>query len=146
MKILVTGGAGFLGSYVTDDLVTAGHEVRILDVLDPQVHPEGLAPDHLSRDAELIVGDVRSEECVAAAVHGVDVVVHLAARVGVGQSMYELAGYTDVNTRGTAVLLEALAGRDVRRLVVASSMSIYGEGVLISTVVKFFDVFVCSME
>jgi dTDP-L-rhamnose 4-epimerase len=128
MKILVTGGAGFLGSYVTDDLVTAGHEVRILDALDPQVHPGGIAPDHLSPNAELIVGDVRSEESVAAAVQGVDAVVHLAARVGVGQSMYELAGYTDVNARGTAVLLEALAGRDVGRLVVASSMSIYGEG------------------
>jgi dTDP-L-rhamnose 4-epimerase len=128
MKILVTGGAGFLGSYVSDDLLAAGHEVRILDVLDPQVHPDGCAPDHLSPEAELIVGDVRARQTVDAALDGADAVIHLAARVGVGQSMYEPAGYTDVNTHGTAVLLEALAEREVGRLVVASSMSIYGEG------------------
>jgi dTDP-L-rhamnose 4-epimerase len=128
VKILVTGGAGFLGSYVTDDLLLAGHDVRILDSLDPQVHPGGRVPDHLASDAELIVGDIRSPDTVAEALEGVDGVIHLAARVGVGQSMYELAGYTDVNTRGTAVLLEALAERDVRRVVVASSMCIYGEG------------------
>jgi dTDP-L-rhamnose 4-epimerase len=128
LSILVTGGAGFLGSYVVDDLLVAGHEVRILDSLDPQVHPGGLRPDHLSDQAELLVGDVRSRDTVAEALDGVEAVIHLAARVGVGQSMYELDGYTEVNTRGTAVLLEALAERDVDRLVVASSMSIYGEG------------------
>jgi dTDP-L-rhamnose 4-epimerase len=128
MKVLVTGGAGFLGSYVTDDLLACGHEVRILDVLDPQVHAGGEPPEHLNPEAELQVGDVRSPEAVAAAIRGVDAVVHLAARVGVGQSMYELAGYSDVNTHGTAVLLEALAGHPLQRLVVASSMSIYGEG------------------
>jgi dTDP-L-rhamnose 4-epimerase len=128
LSILVTGGAGFLGSYVVDDLLAGGHEVRILDSLDPQVHPGGLRPDHLSADAELLVGDVRSRDALVEALDGVEAVVHLAARVGVGQSMYELDGYTDVNTRGTAVLLEALAERDIRRLVVASSMSIYGEG------------------
>jgi dTDP-L-rhamnose 4-epimerase len=128
MRVLVTGGAGFLGSYVTDDLLSAGHEVRILDSLDPQVHPGGEPPEHLNPEAELLIGDVRSEDAVAGAIAGVDAVVHLAARVGVGQSMYELAGYSDVNTHGTAVLLEALAGHPVERLVVASSMSIYGEG------------------
>jgi dTDP-L-rhamnose 4-epimerase len=128
MRVLVTGGAGFLGSYVTDDLLACGHEVRILDVLDPQVHAGGEPPEHLNPEAELQVGDVRSPEAVAAAIDGVDAVVHLAARVGVGQSMYELAGYSDVNTHGTAVLLEALAGHPLQRLVVASSMSIYGEG------------------
>jgi dTDP-L-rhamnose 4-epimerase len=128
MRVLITGGAGFLGSYVTDDLLADGHDVRILDSLDPQVHPGGASPPHLSGEAQLMIGDIRSEDAVAAAVEGIDAVVHLAACVGVGQSMYELSRYAGVNTTGTTVLLEALAGRDIERLVVASSMSIYGEG------------------
>ena len=102
--------------------------MRALDPLIPQVHGDAGRPEYLAADVELLVGDVRDADAVRRALDGVDAVVHLAARVGVGQSMYEIAEYTAVNSLGTAVLLEALAERPVRKLVVASSMSIYGEG------------------
>ena len=127
-KVLITGGAGFIGSHVSDLLLASGYAVRILDNLTPQVHGSAGRPDYLARDVELVVGDVRDADVVRRALDGVDSVVHLAARVGVGQSMYELADYTSENTTGTAVLLEALLDHPVRKLVVASSMSIYGEG------------------
>jgi dTDP-L-rhamnose 4-epimerase len=127
-SILITGGAGFIGSHLADGLLARGHRVRALDSLIPQVHGGGGRPDHLAAEVELAIGDVRDADAVRRALDGVDTVVHLAARVGVGQSMYELAEYTSVNAFGTAVLLEALAARPVRKLVVASSMSIYGEG------------------
>ena len=127
-RILITGGAGFIGSHLARHLLRQGHEVRALDRLDPQVHPERERPDYLDSEVELIQGDVRDPAAVGEALMGVDAVVHLAARVGVGQSMYEIADYCSVNTVGTGVLLEALLERPVRRLVVASSMSIYGEG------------------
>jgi dTDP-L-rhamnose 4-epimerase len=126
-RVLVSGGAGFIGSHLADELLRAGYSVRALDVLVDQVH-DGGRPAYLSPDVELIPGDVRSEEVVRGALEGVDAVVHLAARVGVGQSMYEQAAYTAANTLGTAVLLDALAERPVGKLVVASSMSVYGEG------------------
>jgi dTDP-L-rhamnose 4-epimerase len=127
--VLITGGAGFIGSHLADHLLAAGHEVRALDDLSPQVHGEGARrPPYLSRDVELQIGDVRDPAAVRRALDGVDAVFHLAARVGVGQSMYEVEGYTSVNNVGTAVLLEALARSPVERLVVASSMSLYGEG------------------
>jgi dTDP-L-rhamnose 4-epimerase len=128
-QILITGGAGFIGSHLADTLLAAGHRVRALDSLSPQVHGErDTAPDYLSEDVELMVGDVRDRDAVDRALRGVDVVYHLAAAVGVGQSMYRIEHYTDVNNRGTAVLLEALAEQRVERLIVASSMSVYGEG------------------
>jgi dTDP-L-rhamnose 4-epimerase len=127
-SILITGGAGFIGSHLADRLLREGHRVRALDNLTPQVHGHGGRPSYLSEDVELVVGDVRDAEIVRRALDGVDSVVHLAARVGVGQSMYELASYTAENSAGTAVLLEGLLHRPVRKLVVASSMSIYGEG------------------
>ncbi|MCU1246501.1 MAG: UDP-galactose 4-epimerase [Acidobacteria bacterium] len=128
-KVLISGGAGFVGSHLTDALLRRGYEVRILDNLDPQVHGlERRRPDDLDDDAELIEGDVRDAGAVAKALHGIDAVFHLAACVGVGQSMYDVARYTDVNDRGTGVLLEALIAHPVESLVVASSMSIYGEG------------------
>lgn len=127
--ILITGGAGFIGSHVADRLLAAGHRVRALDVLDPQVHGEARErPSYLDPAVDLRVGDVREPEVVRDAVEGVDAVLHLAAAVGVGQSMYQMAHYTAVNNLGTAVLLEALSDRPVQRLVVASSMSVYGEG------------------
>jgi dTDP-L-rhamnose 4-epimerase len=126
--ILITGGAGFIGSHLADALLAQGHSVRALDNLTPQVHEAAGRPAYLAGDVELQVGDVRDPEAVRRALAGVDAVVHLAARVGVGQSMYEPASYTMENCGGTAVLLEALLDRPVRRLVVASSMSIYGEG------------------
>jgi dTDP-L-rhamnose 4-epimerase len=127
-RILVTGGAGFIGSHLARHLLHQGHEVRALDRLDPQVHPDRERPAYLDDEVELVKGDVRDPAAVEEALEGVDAVVHLAARVGVGQSMYEIADYCSVNTVGTGVLLEALMERPVRRLLVASSMSIYGEG------------------
>ncbi|MFZ1994381.1 MAG: NAD-dependent epimerase/dehydratase family protein [Solirubrobacteraceae bacterium] len=126
--VLITGGAGFIGSHLARRLLIDGDEVRVLDDLNPQVHPAGERPDYLDPDVELIVGDVRDRDAVRRALVDVDVVVHLAARVGVGQSMYEMAEYTSVNALGTAIVLEAIAERPVRKLLVASSMSIYGEG------------------
>jgi dTDP-L-rhamnose 4-epimerase len=128
-RVLITGGAGFIGSHLADALLRRGCRVRVLDNLDPQVHgEERRRPDYLDSEVELLQGDVRDASAVARALEGVDRVVHLAACVGVGQSMYEIARYTDVNNRGTAVLLEALTKHPVEALVVASSMSIYGEG------------------
>ena len=126
--ILITGGAGFIGSHLADELLARGHRVRALDNLTPQVHERGGRPDYLADDVELQVGDVRDRDAVRRALTGVDAVVHLAARVGVGQSMYEIAEYTAVNSLGTAVLFEALAKAPVGKVVVASSMSVYGEG------------------
>ncbi len=127
-SVLITGGAGFIGSHLADRLLEQGHGVRALDNLTPQVHGVVARPAYLAADVELVTGDVRDPDAVRRALEGVDSVVHLAARVGVGQSMYELAAYTSANSAGTAVLLEALLERPVRKLVVASSMSIYGEG------------------
>ena len=127
--VLITGGAGFIGSHLTDHLLAQGYSVRILDALVPQVHGDtGRHPAYLSRHAEFIRGDIRDPEAVQRALKGVDAVFHLAATVGVGQSMYQIHLYSDVNALGTAVLLEALADHPVKRLVVASSMSVYGEG------------------
>ncbi len=127
-RVLITGGAGFIGSHVADLLLSTGWSVRILDCLSEQVHRERSRPAHLAADAELVVGDLREAQTVQRALAGVDAVAHLAAEVGVGQSMYEIVRYTATNELGTAVLLEALAQRPVERLVCASSMSIYGEG------------------
>jgi len=133
-KILVTGGAGFIGSHLVDALLEAGHKVRVFDCLEPQVHgglrESGEWPDYLAPDCERILGDVRDRDALRKAINGVDVVFHEAAMVGVGQSMYDIERYVDVNTHGTAVLLDLLANENqrVHKLVVASSMSIYGEG------------------
>jgi len=127
-KVLITGGAGFIGSHLADELLARGYAVRALDNLSPQVHDDGTRPSYLDDDVELVVGDVCDRDAVRAALRDVDAVVHLAAAVGVGQSMYAVEHYTRVNNVGTAVLLEALVERPVERLVVASSMSIYGEG------------------
>ncbi len=131
-QILITGGAGFIGAHLADELLARGYRVRALDSLSPQVHGDGCArPAYLSPDVELVVGDVRDAAAVKRALRDVDAVYHLAAMVGVGQSMYEIARYTETNNLGTATLLEALIERPVERLVVASSMSIYGEGMYI---------------
>jgi dTDP-L-rhamnose 4-epimerase len=128
-RVLITGGAGFIGSHLADELLEHGYEVRALDNLSEQVHgPNASRPGYLSPEVELLCGDVRDPRKVREALDGVDAVYHFAAMVGVGQSMYELERYTSVNNVGTAVLLEALIEKPVSRLVVASSMSIYGEG------------------
>jgi dTDP-L-rhamnose 4-epimerase len=130
-RILITGGAGFIGSHLSDQLLAAGHEVRVLDSLSAQVHgARRRRPRYLSSGLELLVGDVRDAEVVTRALEGVDRVCHLAAVVGIGHSMYHVDDYASVNSFGTAVLLQALLKRPVERLVVASSASIYGEGCL----------------
>jgi dTDP-L-rhamnose 4-epimerase len=127
--VLITGGAGFIGSHLANELLAHGYRVRALDNLSPQVHgSDAERPEYLDEEVELHVGDVRDAAAVEKALRGVDIVYHLAAAVGVGQSMYEIEKYTSVNNIGTAVLLEALIKRPVEKLVVASSMSIYGEG------------------
>jgi dTDP-L-rhamnose 4-epimerase len=128
MRTLVTGGAGFIGSHLVERLRGRGDDVVVLDSLEPQVH--GDAVPELPDGVELIVGDVGDVEAVDRALEGVDRVVHLAAAVGVGQSMYEIDRYVRLNTMATATFLERLVARSLKvdRLVVASSMSIYGEG------------------
>jgi dTDP-L-rhamnose 4-epimerase len=130
VRVLITGGAGFIGSHLADRLLAEGHEVRALDSLDPQVHRDGETPGYLDPAVELHVGDVRDRDAVARALDGMDAVYHFAAAVGVGQSMYEIERYTSVNAIGAAVVLEEVLERKdaIRKLVVASSMSIYGEG------------------
>ncbi|MGH9534103.1 MAG: NAD-dependent epimerase/dehydratase family protein [Terriglobales bacterium] len=143
-RVLITGGAGFIGSHLAQRLLAAGYGVRIFDNLAPQVH--GAAAERSGRvagGAEVLVGDVRSPAAVRQALDGVQAVVHLAAAVGVGQSMYRITEYAAANVQGTAVVLQAVlsalraarragkrrhAGGQVRRLLVASSMSVYGEG------------------
>lgn len=127
--ILITGGAGFIGSHLADELLAQGHQVRALDNLAPQVHGDsGRRPDYLDPSVELMVGDVCDPAAMRRALQGIDAVYHFASAVGVGQSMYEVVHYTRVNNLGTAVLLEALIEKPVAQLVVASSMSLYGEG------------------
>ena len=124
-RVLITGGAGFIGSHLADRLLAQGYRVRVLDNLVPQVHgPSGQPPSHLSSDVEFIRGDVRNASHVASALGGVDYVVHLAAWVGDGQSMYQVAEYVDVNVRGTGVLLAELTKQPVTKLIVASSMAL----------------------
>ena len=128
-NILVTGGAGFVGSHLVDGLLAAGHNVRVFDNITPQVHGDSV-PGYLSREAELMRGDMQDAPAVRRALEGIDLVFHMAAAVGVGQSMYEISHYMGTNTQGTAILLQELLNRSskVQKLVLASSMSIYGEG------------------
>jgi dTDP-L-rhamnose 4-epimerase len=130
-RVLVTGGAGFIGSHIVDLLLERGYDVTVYDNLDPQVHGAGQkVPDYLNKAARFVLGDVRDREALARAVREAEVVFHEAAAVGVGQSMYDIARYVEINTMGGAVLLDILANEkhNVRKLLVASSMSIYGEG------------------
>src|SRR3982750_2647500 len=127
-KTLITGGAGFIGRAVARELLRRGNEVRVLDSLIEQVHGDRDRPEDFADGAELIVGDIRNRDVVTRSLKGIDSVIHLAAEVGVGQSMYAVERYTSVNETGSAVLFEALIDHPVRRVVTASSMSIYGEG------------------
>lgn len=129
-KILVTGGAGFIGSHLVDRLVKEGHEVTVIDALVPQVHPGQKTPEYLNAEAEFIRGDIGDRDALSKLVEDAQVVYHEASAVGVGQSMYQIAEYVSQNTYKTSVLLDVLANEehDVEKLVVASSMSIYGEG------------------
>lgn len=128
MKILVTGGAGFIGSHLVDALVDEWHEVVIYDNLEPQVHKA--EPEYLNKGAELIRADMRDKDTLKNAVMDAEIIFHQAAAVGVGQSMYQVEKYVEVNTMATAKLLDMLVNEEheVKKLIVASSMSIYGEG------------------
>lgn len=133
-NILITGGAGFIGSHLANELLNHGSRVRVLDNLCSQVHgPDRQRPHYLNSDVELHVGDVRDPVAVRKALQDIDAVYHFVAAVGVGQSMYQIAEYTSINNHGTAILLEALLKRPIERLVVASSMSIYGEGLYVDS-------------
>ena len=125
MRVLVTGGAGFIGAHVVDALLGAGHDVRVLDALDPLIHPVGW-PAHLDPRAERVVGDVR--DMPSAVLDGVDAVAHQAAIVGLGLDLQDLPSYVSTNDLGTAVLLAAMDTAGIGHLVLASSMVVYGEG------------------
>jgi dTDP-L-rhamnose 4-epimerase len=128
MKVLITGGAGFIGRHIAAALLDSGYRVVVLDAFIEQVHSNPRGSLVLPADVEVLRGDIRNENCVCRALEGVDKVIHLAAEVGVGQSMYAIERYTSVNDCGTAVLFEQLSRSLVQRVIVASSMSIYGEG------------------
>ncbi|ASY58049.1 MULTISPECIES: NAD-dependent epimerase/dehydratase family protein [Sinorhizobium] len=125
-KVLVTGGCGFIGRHVVDELLSRNYELSVLDSFHEQVHAD--AQITLPPDVDMRRGDIRDPDAVKDALTEIDCVIHLAAEVGVGQSMYEIARYVGVNDLGTAVLLEAMIESPVQRIVVASSMSVYGEG------------------
>ncbi|MBT3602669.1 MAG: NAD-dependent epimerase/dehydratase family protein [Candidatus Latescibacteria bacterium] len=129
-KILVTGGMGFVGSYLVDELLQRGHQVRIFDCLDPQVHTTGEVPDYANPDAEFIQGDVRDYDAFKKALDGMEIVFHQAAAVGMGQSQYEIKKYVDINTGGTANMLDILVNNKhkVEKMIVAASQTSYGEG------------------
>lgn len=130
MKILVTGGAGFVGSHIVDALIERGHSVRVYDDLTPQVHTQHDIPEYLNKEAEFVAGDIRDRDRLAKAMDEVEVIFHEASAVGVGQSMYQIREYIDVNALGTAVLLDILANdsHKIQKLIMAASMSEYGEG------------------
>ena len=129
-KILVTGGCGFIGSFLVDLLIEKGYFVRIFDNLDPQVHGTGKSPIWLNAHAEFIQGDVRNYDAFDKALNGIDAVFHNAAAVGVGQSQYQIKHYSDVNIGGTANLLDLIVNKheQIKKIIVAGSMSCYGEG------------------
>lgn len=129
-RVLITGGAGFIGSHLTDYLIEKGYQVRILDNLHPQIHPTGKSPNFLNSRAEFIKGDVANIDDWRKALSGIDAVFHFAAAVGVGQSMYEIERYVRDNCLGTAIFLDILANEKhtVKKMVIAASMSSFGEG------------------
>lgn len=132
MKVLITGGAGFIGQHLSHALLAQGANIRIIDNFSPQIHANDSLPESLASKVDLIKADVRDRDAIKCALDGVDVVVHLAAETGTGQSMYEIDRYFSVNVQGTANLLDLLqndaCGKQVHSIVLASSRAIYGEG------------------
>ncbi|HCG76446.1 MAG: nucleoside-diphosphate-sugar epimerase [bacterium (Candidatus Ratteibacteria) CG_4_10_14_3_um_filter_41_18] len=130
MKILVTGGAGFIGSFLVDGLVKEGHQVTVFDDLESQVHPEKKLPAYFNRRAKFIKGDVRRPKGLKEAIRDIEVIFHFAAAVGIGQSEYKIKRYVETNIGGTANLLDILVNSKnrVKKIILAASMSEYGEG------------------
>jgi dTDP-L-rhamnose 4-epimerase len=130
LRVVVIGGAGFIGSHLVDALVERGHQVRIVDSLDPQVHPTGVPPSFLNPAAEFVHQDILDIDGLARALEDANAVYHLAGAVGVGDSMYRIRHYTEVNLEGSSNLLEILANsrHAVRKVILASSVTVYGEG------------------
>lgn len=130
-RVLVTGGLGFIGSFLVDELLRQGHSVRVFDNLDHQVHPGGKPPDYYNWAVDFVRGDVREMDALRRALRNVDVVFHEAAAVGMGQSQYQVKRYVDTNIGGTANLLDLIVNsrQSIEKVVVAASMSSYGEGV-----------------
>ena len=130
MRVVVLGGAGFVGGHLVDALVQQGHIVRVIDNLDPQVHPTGKPPAYLNPGAEFLQQDIRDIDDLKQGLAGAEIIYYLAGAVGVGDSMYRIRHYTDVNLLGCANLLELLANskHSVRQLILASSVTVYGEG------------------
>jgi dTDP-L-rhamnose 4-epimerase len=121
-RVLITGGAAFIGAHVANELLTHGYKVIALDSLVPQVHGTAKArPAYLSEEVELMVGDIRDSEAIFRALKNVDAVIHLVSLVGVGQSMYQIDEYTSVNNFGTARLLQELTNQSVGKVIVASA-------------------------
>jgi dTDP-L-rhamnose 4-epimerase len=129
MKILVTGGAGFIGSHLVDRLIKEDYQVRIYDNLDFQVH-QGKIPDYINKKAELFFGDILDKERLYTAIKDCDTIFHLASAVGVGQSQYQISHYVETNTLGTANLLDIIVNKPhkIKKIILSSSMSMYGEG------------------
>ena len=128
--VLVTGGAGYIGSHLVDGLLARGYQVTVLDNLEPQVHRSGTWPSYANAGARYVRGDVRDRAVFEPLVLEAESVVHFAAAVSIGQSMYQVDRYVDVNTRGTALLLDMLVNlkHHVQKVLVASSIGVYGEG------------------
>jgi len=128
-KILITGGAGFIGSFLTDELIKKGYTVRIFDNLEPQVHGKK-KPSYLNPKAEFVKGDVTDYKAFEKVLQGIDVVYHLAARVGVGQSNYEIKKYSDANVGGMANLFDIIVNKKlpIKKVIMTASMTSYGEG------------------
>ena len=137
-SILITGGAGFIGSHLTDHLIRQGYKVRIMDNLHSQIHPSGKPPEYFNKKAQFIKGDVTHKEDWRKALVGIDAVVHFAAAVGVGQSMYQIERYVRDNSLGTALFLDILANEKhtIKKMLVAASMSSFGEGMYICSQCK----------
>jgi dTDP-L-rhamnose 4-epimerase len=135
MKILITGGAGFIGRHLALRLSNDGHQIKIFDNFNPQIHEQEVVPAEIKNCAEIIKADVRDRGAMKKALIGIDQVVHYAAETGTGQSMYEIQKYVDVNVNGTAIALDLLANEpnSIKKMLIASSRSIYGEGKYRST-------------
>ncbi|MBI3619780.1 GDP-mannose 4,6-dehydratase [Candidatus Roizmanbacteria bacterium] len=130
MKVLVTGGAGFIGSFLTDELIRKGHRVTVFDNLEPQIH-HGKKPSYLNPKARFVKADITDPQPLDVVLRDIDIIFHEAAMIGVGQSMYQIGKYTKVNTYGTALLLDLVVNKHrnhIKKIIVAASMSEYGEG------------------